>query len=637
MRKPLRLPTDDEQNLLDQVQVRLVERPELPRFQQLLQQHHYLGSLKPVGERLYYVATDAHGHWLALLLFSAPAKHLKHRDRWIGWTDPQRHRRLRLVTNNSRFLLLPGTVPNLGTKVLRQTLARLPDDWQARYGHPVLMVETFVDPEQFCGTVYSANGWIELGPTDGWGRCRRDYYVKHDRPKRLFVRELHRRARRNLQAEQLRPALALVEAQVPPRCARPVRELRSIRAHFQALIDHRARVESYPLCSLLTIILLAMLCGAPRGQKELAKFARGLSQAQRRAMGIRRNRQGRYPAPTQPTFCRLLQRVDARQVETAVLAIQTQLRGAPAPTELIALDGKEPKHGSGASVLTAVSVPSQQYLGSAVVDQKTNEIPVARELFARLDLAGRLVALDALHTQTETAQALVSEQGADYLFTVKDNQPRLRQHIEKLIPAPAAGFSPCPAHAEPSPHGGDQQRTTGEPEHSHHHRRRRIPLLSLRGPSGATAPPEHRSHGRDGGADHQCRAPTTRRRQLAATQSAGLGDRKRAAPETRRVPQRRSLPSPRWQWDVGAGDDAPLEHQPVHAMADCSTAPSVSHNDRLSGGDGRRTAPRGLAVGPESAPEPRRAFMNWRWKFVTLDNLILQFNGTAAGRALIAA
>ena len=58
------------------------------------------------------------------------------------------------------------------------------------HGHPVVTVESFVDPEQFDGAVYRAQGWVELGPTDGWGRCRRDYYVKHNKPKRLFVREL---------------------------------------------------------------------------------------------------------------------------------------------------------------------------------------------------------------------------------------------------------------------------------------------------------------------------------------------------------------------------------------------------------------------------------------------------------------
>src|SRR5271165_5379445 len=78
------------------------------------------------------------------------------------------------------------SVPNLASKVLRLTLDRLAIDWQTHYGHPVLVVETFVDVAQFCGTVYSASGWSELGQTDGWGRRRRDYYVKHDQPKRLF-------------------------------------------------------------------------------------------------------------------------------------------------------------------------------------------------------------------------------------------------------------------------------------------------------------------------------------------------------------------------------------------------------------------------------------------------------------------
>jgi hypothetical protein len=67
---------------------------------------------------------------------------------------------------------------------------------QARYAHPVLIVETFVDPDQFCGTVYRANGWEELGLTDGCGRHRRDIYVNHDKPKRLFCRQLCPNARR---------------------------------------------------------------------------------------------------------------------------------------------------------------------------------------------------------------------------------------------------------------------------------------------------------------------------------------------------------------------------------------------------------------------------------------------------------
>ena len=443
MKKSKRLPDQTQQQLLDEVCVGLATPVQIPRIHQLLCQHHYLGSLRPVGQRLYYIARNAAGQWVAVLVFSAAAKHLKHRDEWIGWSEEQRRRRLSLVTNNSRFLLLPDfSVPNLGSRVLRLTLARLREDWQARYGHPVEVVETFVDPEQFYGTVYTASGWTELGRTDGWGRCQRDYYVKHDKPKRLFVRPLRRAACRSLQAEHLKPELAVVEAKVPARCTQRVQEIGSIVDHFKALPEYRGRVESYPLFSLASLIFLAMLCEAPRGQTDLAKFAGGLNQGQRRALGIRRNRQGKYPAPCQSTFSRFLAGIDAAQLNERLLQIQRLLRG-PAPRELVVMDGKEPKHGSGASILTAVTVPSQHYLGSALVDQKTNEIPVAQQkLIPALDLAGRFVSLDALHTQDETARSVVLEAGGHYLLTVKDNQPTLRANIEKKVAAPQADFSP---------------------------------------------------------------------------------------------------------------------------------------------------------------------------------------------------
>ena len=100
-------------------------------------------------------------------------------------------------------------------------------------------------------------------------------------------------------------------------------------------------------------------------------------------------------------------------------------------------------------MLSAVTVPSQYFLGSAMVDIKTNEIPVARQLFKKLDLDGRKVSLDALHTQDQTARELVLEHGADYLLTVKDNQPTVRANIEKLVSAPAADFFPSPGHTNP--------------------------------------------------------------------------------------------------------------------------------------------------------------------------------------------
>jgi hypothetical protein len=447
MSRTVRKPNAEDQAVLESLRVRIAEPCELKRCHQLLDEHHYLGSPRPVGERLYYIVTDGQGQWRAVLIFAAAAKHLRARDQWIGWTDAQREKRLPLVVNNMRFLLVPEqSFPNLGTRSLRLTLSRLSSDWQNRYGHPVLIVETFVDPEQFCGTVYTANGWEELGQTDGSGRHQRDYYVRHDRPKRLFVRELCRHARRSLQAEHLKPALAVVEAKAGVRSRHTVREIRSIVDWLREVPEYRKRRGTYPLWSLLAIYLLAVLCEAPRGSKDLAKFARKLSQEQRRALGIR-PRRGRYPAPSQPTFWRLLEEVSGAQLEKVLLRVQEQWRGPAPPNELIALDGKEPNHGDGHSVLTAVCVPSQYYLGSAVVDTKTNEIPVAQNLFPTLDLKSRFVSLDALHTQTETARDIVLEGGGDYLLTVKDNQLKLHQNLEELLPAPKADFPPLATDA----------------------------------------------------------------------------------------------------------------------------------------------------------------------------------------------
>jgi hypothetical protein len=454
MAKPKRLPDCNEQKVLREVHVEVALPTEIPRIQSLLRRHHYLGGIRAVGERLYYIARDICGLWRAVLLFSAAAKHLKDRDRWIGWSEEQRRRRLSLITNNSRFLILPElSVPNLGSRVLRLALERLPQDWQNQYGHPVEIVETFVDPEQFCGTVYTASGWIELGQTDGWGRVHRDYYVKHDKPKRLLVRALRPRSCRSLQAEHLKADLAVVEAKVPPRCTRRAKEIRCIVEHFKKLPEYRERVESYPLFSLAALVLLAMLCEAPRGQTDLAKFAGSTSQGQRRALGIRPNAQGKYPAPSQSTFSRFFAGIDPAKLQQTLLEIQNLVRGPAPKDELVVIDGKEPRHGSGTSVLSAVTVPSQHFLGSALVDQKTNEIPVAqKQLLPALDLEGRLVSLDALHTQDETARAIVMEGGGDYLLTVKNNQPALRANIEKKVTAPRADFPPRPTHRDASAH-----------------------------------------------------------------------------------------------------------------------------------------------------------------------------------------
>lgn len=184
-----------EQEVLDGVEVRLIRPREQKRFDELIETQHYLKDATLVGERLCYVA-EYGGQWLALLAWSAPAYHLKDRDAWIGWTEEQRRRRLGWLANNSRFLILDGAhYPNLASRVMRLCLQRLSTDWNVRWGHGLLAAESFVDGQLFRGTSYRVSGWTQLGQTEGWGRHRQDFYVRHDRPKQLWVRELRSGAR----------------------------------------------------------------------------------------------------------------------------------------------------------------------------------------------------------------------------------------------------------------------------------------------------------------------------------------------------------------------------------------------------------------------------------------------------------
>jgi hypothetical protein len=140
-------------------------------FRSLLQQYHYLGHRNGVGENLKYLVRDGQGRPLACALFGSAAWQCQPRDGFIGWTPEARRRHLGLVTNNTRFLILPRVrVPQLASHLLGRISRRLSRDWQARYGHPIHLVETFVERDRFAGTSYQAAGWIRVGATTGRGR-----------------------------------------------------------------------------------------------------------------------------------------------------------------------------------------------------------------------------------------------------------------------------------------------------------------------------------------------------------------------------------------------------------------------------------------------------------------------------------
>jgi multisubunit Na+/H+ antiporter MnhF subunit len=140
----------------------------------------------------------------------------------------------------------------------------------------------------------------------------------------------------------------------------------------------------------------------------------------------------------------VLHEVDGEQIEAAILAFQRQVRGPAPKDEVVAMDGKAARRSRGQQVLTVVAVPSQYYLGSAPVPvDKTDEIPVARALIRRLDLEGRLVGLDALHTQTETACDLLQEATNAWM-------PPPTKTSAACATATPSGFSVCSATLPPA-------------------------------------------------------------------------------------------------------------------------------------------------------------------------------------------
>jgi len=140
-------------------------------YQGLIEQYHYLGYSRPVGEHLEYLARSQNQPLACIGWCSAP-RHIGCRDRHIGWTKEQRIRNLSLVVINTRFLILPWVrVPHLASHLLGTMARRISRDWQEIYHHEVVWLETFVDPARgFLGTCYKAANWIYLGQTTGRGK-----------------------------------------------------------------------------------------------------------------------------------------------------------------------------------------------------------------------------------------------------------------------------------------------------------------------------------------------------------------------------------------------------------------------------------------------------------------------------------
>src|SRR5574341_1391555 len=413
-----------------ELQVRLVGAAERPRWRSLLAQYHYLGFRHTVGEALAYVAT-LDGHWVALVAWAAAALKSGPRDRWIGWTEALRVRRLHLIANNVRFLILPGAhLPNLASRILATTCRRLSRDWQACYGHPILLAETFVDPTRFAGTCYRAAGWQCLGLTRGFGR-QRGGYVPHGTPKRLFVRPLCPDAVQRLTAPFPPPRAG------PRKEASPMLDVNGVPlegeggllAVLRSLPDPRKpRGVRHPVSAILATATCACLAGA-RSVEAIAQWAAELSREAWQRLGGTRPR-----PPSEPTFRRVLQRLDAAAFDRAIGAWLATQPGRPGLAgKGIAVDGKTLRGAhDGAKkaphLLSAVLHEEGLVLAQRAVEEKTNEIPHLQPLLQDLDLTGAVVTADALHTQVEPAKYLVETQHVAQVFRLQRTTTDLAGH-----------------------------------------------------------------------------------------------------------------------------------------------------------------------------------------------------------------
>jgi hypothetical protein len=314
------------------VRVQLVSRLEEQRFQKLMQTHHYLGALPKISETLWYVATFA-DQWIALLSFSAAALKCSARDHWIGWDFRHQYDRLKLVTNNSRFVILPDWhFPNLASRILSLCHKKLPADWQATFGHPIVLLETFVDPQRFQGTIYKAANWIYVGNTKGFHRTRQGYSATAQSPKMVFVKPLIS----NAQALLSRPILKPVYRIGGPKIMLSAQQMQSLPDFFNQIPDpRRAQGRRHRLSTVLAIAAGATLCGM-HGYLAISDWAKGLGQKARQRFGCRYQNK-RYIVPSLSIIRDVLMRVQPVHLDRA---LQRWNQAYAQHDESLAIDGK---------------------------------------------------------------------------------------------------------------------------------------------------------------------------------------------------------------------------------------------------------------------------------------------------------
>ena len=455
-----------EPRLLEEVRVRLIELNERERHDQLMESKHYLGNANAIGQVLRYVA-QYQGQWVAVLTFCSAALHLKPRDQLLNWSAREVPQRRHLVAQNSRFLILPSTGrwPNLASRVLKLICQELPGDWEKHFGHPVLLVETFVDPQRFRGTCYRAAGWQALGKTQGYERRGQDFYLDTKHPKELWVHPLGPGALEKLRAKELPPTLQGKGKPLPPPVPIASAQMNSLFDFVRKRLTdprHRNGVR-YPIASIVCIATLAVAADC-KGTHAIAKFSQSLNHGQRRRLRCHRRRGARhqFDVPCERTFIRLFKVIDPDELCKIFSDWMASLSSEP--VEVIHLDGKVLKNtdpaparlkedhalseaaaavdtpqelqkpkAEKALMLVNFQTPQQRLIDQIAVPRDTNEEAAVAAHLPKMDLKGIIVIADAAHTVKANCWQLPQMQGAEYILFLKGNQPKAFAKAKQLL------------------------------------------------------------------------------------------------------------------------------------------------------------------------------------------------------------
>lgn len=402
-------------------------------FDQLLDEKHYLGSNCQAGDYLRQ-RVYLNGDLVALVAWGACCYALLGRDTHIGWNPTQRAERQKLVVQQRRYLLLTdiGEYPNLASQVLGATVRALPEQWMKQFGYQPLAAETFTEIEAFKGTCYKAAGWIPLGVTKGFSRHRTDYFTPNGQPKKLWFKPLRSGAEDLLRGSEL-PEECVQGAKSSAHGVLPVTpgQLDSLLDWLKKLPDPRAGNKTFRLSSILGVVVMAQLCGKTT-ISDIVRFGHHITQAQRKEMGFPCKKGTTFrKVPQYIAYRHLLGKIDSEKLG-AHLSIWLQNQNGKLPG-VYAMDGKMFKTICGvlSIVDTQTGVPVSMAPMRHKEEGKDGELTCGRKAIEQLgDLDGTVITGDALHADRTTSRTIV-QQGGDYLFQVKNNQPTLLKTAQR--------------------------------------------------------------------------------------------------------------------------------------------------------------------------------------------------------------